>query len=49
MANLVLPWEGSGENINLEAVELLVNYISVLSDYNSRPSTPFDQIGKRVE
>ena len=49
MANLVLPWENIGGHVNLEAVELLVNYISVLSDHSSRPSTPFDQVGKRVE
>ncbi|CAL5983272.1 Uridine_kinase domain-containing protein [Hexamita inflata] len=40
-AHLVLPWENIDQNTNLAAVELLINYISVLaSQSNSRPATP---------
>ncbi|CAL6084276.1 Uridine_kinase domain-containing protein [Hexamita inflata] len=41
LAHLVLPWENMDQNTNLAAVELLVNYISVLAEQSgSRPMTP---------
>lgn len=42
-AHLVLPWENMGTNTNLEAVELLINYISVLAQNSSRPVTPLNE------
>lgn len=38
-AHLVLPWENMGSQSNIEAIELLVNYINMVSSY-SMPGAP---------